>query len=374
MKSKKGVSLVVLIITLIVMVIIVTVTISGIENVLKEAQKSEFVTELETIKDKAEEWYFLTGTLPIETGTEYTASQLKAKVLDSQSKTLLTNEISKNGDLNNNFFVVDLALMDIQTNERGKKQNQTDIFVIAENTLNIYYLGGAEIYKIVRFSVVDLVDENNIKEPNIADTAVNLNDTLNIAKSSNVWSNSLTLTIKNSLNSGETLTYSIGTLTAKQVNEKQEIYLNNVNLNSDEQQALNTNKYITVNRLKNGTVIESKRVNVTNLDMDVPNLGGMDIVNTSNASYNTVKINSTDVGNSGVKAIYYDYETKLVNGVAQSYYTDRNNVTEVDLINFGKITNDGTIKLAKDIKSIVAVAVDNAGNVSLINTYTITAE
>ena len=77
---------------------------------------------------------------------------------------------------------------------------------------------------------------------------------------------------------------------------------------------------------------------------------------------------------SGIKALYYDYETIYENGESKAYYTNRSEVTASDLMSFGKIANIGVIKLSKNIKSIVVVAVDNAGNTSEIITYTIDDE
>ena len=89
---------------------------------------------------------------------------------------------------------------------------------------------------------------------------------------------------------------------------------------------------------------------------------------------NTIKINVTDQGESDIKCIYYDYNTVMLNDKEVKYYIDRSEVNAKDLVGFGKCTKDGSISLDKNIKSIVAIAVDNAGNVSEIITYIIEDE
>lgn len=372
MKTKKGISLVTLAITIIVTVIFAGIIIASTDNVLTEAERDNFVIELSTIEDKVKEYHLLMGVLPVKLGTTYTANEIKAKLAVSSQQALLANEITVNNDTNNTFMVIDIDLLGIQTDERGTTQQDTDVFIVASNTLNVYYLKGFEYEDVVRFSQVTLVSQNDIEtDTEYVDSEVELDTQLSLVKNINVWTNEISITIKNNLQENETLQYSVSGAVEKAVPNNNIIILNSANLTDTEKAALATNKLVTVNRLVNDSVTETKTIAIDNLDLTSPVLGTMEMTNTSSEQYNLVKLNSSDEGGSEIKCLYYDYATMLVNSIETSYYTNRSDVSANELMSFGKITNDGTIKLDKNIKSIVAVAVDNAGNASSITTYTL---
>ena len=372
MKTKSGVALVTLVITIIVMMILLGITILEIENVIDEVRKDEFVVELTTIKDKVKEYYILMGSLPVKAGVEYTTDELKGLVADATYQELLANEINSNKDNNNKFLVVDLDLLQIRTNDRGFSKDETDIYVVATNTLNIYYLKGEEIAGTIIFSTVTLVEDNVVQDNNEhSNTQVQLSAKLNLVKSTNIWTNEISITVTNSIKSNETLKYSIGAASEKTVPASKVVLINSANMTDDEKTAFATTKKITIKRLQDGTIVETKQIGIENLDITNPQAGALTYTDTSNTGYNIVTINCSDQGGSGVKAIYYDYNTVLVSDVQKPYYTDRSAVTENNLVSFGKITNNGKIQLPKNVKSIVAIVLDNAGNSSEITTYTI---
>lgn len=372
MKTKQGISLMVLVITIVVSIIIAGLVIVQTENVIFEAEKDQFVTEISTIKDKVKEYYLLTGALPVKPNVSYTGEELKEKIIDDTYKYLLENEIEQNKDINNTFLVVDLNMLQVQTDERGIIKDDTDIYIVATNTLNVYYLKGFEYDDTVRFSTVYLAPQNEVAaeiEQEVPPTE--LNNDLDVVKNTTVWTNEIILTIKNNLKNQETLQYSIGGADLKIVDGTGKIVINSSSMTEAEITAFTNNKYVVINRLINGSVTETKQIDISNLDIITPSLGEMEIIDTTNENYNIIKINSADEGGSGIKCIYYDYNTMLVDDMATLYYSNSGEFTAKALIGFGKITNDGTMKLEKHIKSIVAIAVDNAGNVSDINTYTI---
>ena len=369
METKRGVSLVVLVIAIIILIVITGATIIQISNGLYMANKNDFVTELNTIENKIKEHYILIGSLPIISGETYTANEVKDKLTDISSQELLEQEIQANKDINNTFCKVDLDKIEVITEKRGKTNSDTDVFLVATNTLNVYYLAGAEIEGVIRFSVVDLVDENNIELEQENDiTNVDLNTQLALEKSTNTWTNELVITVKNVLKQNEELQYSIAGAEYKNI-DGNEIVINANNMTDNEKSLFLDDKNITVSRMVNSIVEETKSISIDNLDILAPIVSGYGVVDSANAEYNIVEVDSYDEGQSGVKYLYYEYQNKLIDGDVAPYYNNLSKMTKEKLLGFGKVTNNGVIKLEKNVKSFFVMAVDNAGNMSNIKTY-----
>lgn len=372
METKRGVSLVILIISIMAIVIIGTVIVIQTDEVLYDVRSDEFAIELATIEDKIKEYYIMMGSLPILANQQYDVDALKVFHANLKFKEVLEKEIIENEDGENIFYVVDLNLLGIETEERGKQKDATDIFVVASNTLNVYYLKGLELKDKMYFSNANLVNENIIEDESVQESIkTSLNQEMSLIKSTNVWTNELNISINVNLKSSETIQYSIAGETKKDMSSNRLIILNSRNMTDEEKAAFETNKTLTVSRLENGIVTETKEISISNLDIITPSLGNLEMLDTSNTDTNIIKINSSDTGNSGIKEIYYDFNTILEDDVEKQYYSQRSEVNGKDLISFGKMSINGQISLDKNIKSIVAVAVDNANNISDVVTYTI---
>lgn len=372
MKTKRGISLVILVITILVMIILTSITIVGIGNTLIEVNKDEFVVELATIKEKVKEHYLTIGVLPVKAGQEYTVNELLEQYTDDTYKVALEKEIRTNKDSTNTFCTVDLEKLNITTSERGLEKDDLDVFAVTTNTLNIYYLKGVQIDEVAYFSEAMLVSNNQIDiVPGENATDVDLSEELSVSKNTNVWTNEVVIEINNKLEQSETLQYSIAGCAVKSVASNNSITINASNMTNEEIAAFASNKMVTIAKLNNGVTVSTNQISISNLDITAPNLSAIEMLDTSNEKYNVVKINMIDSGGSGIKALYYDIDTVLKDNVQVAYYTNRTDVKNKDLISFGKISNDGVVRLEKNIKSIIATAVDNAGNISDVVTYTI---
>ena len=371
MIEKKGISLTVLVITIVILIVILEVTIIQINNGIGAAEKTDFVTELATIQDKIKEYYLLSGNLPVQSGVRYDASEIDDLLNDVNSQQLLESEINANEDANNKFFVVDLDKISVETNDRGVSAQGTDVFLVASNTLNVYYLQGVELEGIIRFSLVTLTDKNIIQgEQEKNESDVDLDNELRLEKNTDVWVNEIVITIKNTLQSNESLQYSIAGANAKSVvNNK--ITLNANNMTDTEKTLFSTSKLVTVNKIIEDAIVETKTIDISNLDIAAPSLGNMSMTDTSNQEYNLITIDSLDQGLSGVNYLCYDYNNALVNSILAPYYSNASKFTKERLLSVGKRTYNGSIRLAKNIKSISVIAVDYAGNISETITYTI---
>ena len=221
-----------------------------------------------------------------------------------------------------------------------------------------------------------LVDENTVEDGTIIqDNEETLNNQLMVAINPKVWTNELKITVKNTLQNNEVIQYSIGGEAFNTLNNNDKtVVISKANMTENEKLAFATNKKIIINRVINGDIVETKEFDIGNLDISSPKLETLEMLDTSLENYNVIRINSSDDGDSGVKCLYYDYKYELVNGVSSAFCSNRSEVTTSLLLNLGKITNDGIIKLEKSIKTIEVVAVDNAGNMSNITTYTLEDE
>lgn len=374
MKEKNGISLVVLTITLIVMTILGSIIIVQTDSFLQTAERSDFIAELTTLEEKTKEHYLLTGKLPIKEGEEYTLDELKSKLSKDEEKNALQNEVIQSKDEDKKFFVIDIGALPIESPKNGLGKEETDIYVIPQDTFNIYYLKGNLVEGKIVFSTVTLIESNNIEinDEQIDNSGVVLKTDLVVSKNVNTWTNEVVLTIQNSLNDGQLFQCSIAGVQARDVIDNK-ITLNASTMTSDEKTAFSTNKTATITKLENGTITQTVQVSLTNLDITPPVLGDLSYVETD-GDYNKVKINYSETGGSNIKGIFYDYVSALVNNVDTPYYADRSNILKEDLIGLGKYSLDGNITLDKNVKSIVAIVVDEAGNVSEIGNYEINSE
>lgn len=151
-KNKKGVSLIILVITVILLGTLATVVSINTTLMTEETREAKFKDELKTIEDRIKEYYVLTGTLPVLSGTEYNLEQLV--IINTRGKELaLKAEIDENGDTSSKFYLIDFEAIGITLNERGNKKTVDDIYVLSSVANKVYYVRGIEIKENVYFSI-----------------------------------------------------------------------------------------------------------------------------------------------------------------------------------------------------------------------------
>lgn len=367
--KKQGISLVILVITIIVMIIIATIAIVGTNDLLVSANIQDFASEVSTIEDSIKQYYVTHGVLPVKS-TKYTSTEFLNKH-EGSYRTKLNTEISNNKDTQNTFCVVDLKLLEITTPERGNEVDSLDVYLVATNSLNVYYLKGVEIKDILYFSNEELIDKKKVEDNIVISEVqnVNLKSSMIITKSTNTWTNNLEVKVDYVLNSGESMYYSINDKPEKALTGNT-VALNANTLTTAEISSLSSTSKLKIYRRSNGTNTETKEVDISNLDLTLPTVSSVQ-VNSSNTGYNTLTFSVSD-NLSGAKAIYYDFVKVLdENGNEKNYYTENTEMTEQYLLNNGKASFDLSIKLDKNIKSIKYILVDNAGNATNPVEYTL---
>lgn len=130
---KKGVSMVTVVIAVSVMMILVSsVSVIG-SSAISSANFEEYKSKVERVADEINIYINENGTLPI---TNQSVS------INSLGKEFLEAAKEKN-DLSNKFYVVDISKLNDYSIENGKGNlNDKDVFLIAENSNNVYYLKG----------------------------------------------------------------------------------------------------------------------------------------------------------------------------------------------------------------------------------------
>lgn len=136
MERKKGITTLVIILSVFIMfIILTTATVIGSRNI-NTVNYEEFMSKLNRVSNTVNEYILKNDNMPI---------------LDSHTviaKTNLTEdlktELQRNGDFeNNNLYVIDMNKLNVNNVNIGIGTVQDrDVFLIAEDTHNIYYYKG----------------------------------------------------------------------------------------------------------------------------------------------------------------------------------------------------------------------------------------
>ena len=132
---KKGITVSILAITVMVMfVLATTATVIG-TSAIQTVAYEEFLSKITRVSNAVNKYVVDNDTLP-------TTSEIIAK--EGLPIKLLT-EIANNNDSSNNLFVVDMSRLRVESVNIGSGTvADMDVFVVAENTNNVYYLKGIE--------------------------------------------------------------------------------------------------------------------------------------------------------------------------------------------------------------------------------------
>lgn len=140
---KKGVSLLVVIVAVTVMLIIISAaTVIG-TGAITTANYEEYVSELNRVSDNVNEYYIENKELPV-TGEVVSATSLGNEFLAN---------MKDKGDLEENLYIVDLSKLKDSTIKKGKGNvSDQDIYLVTQNSQNVYYLKGFKYKAKVYFT------------------------------------------------------------------------------------------------------------------------------------------------------------------------------------------------------------------------------
>ncbi len=134
MKNKLGITTSILVLSVVIMfIILTTATVSGVASI-NNVNYEEYMSQLERVSNATNEYIIENEKKPIFENTAIA----KENLTDDFSAELL-----KNGDNNNNLYVIDISKLSLNDFKIGKGTiTDRDLFLIADKTNNVYYFKG----------------------------------------------------------------------------------------------------------------------------------------------------------------------------------------------------------------------------------------
>ena len=419
--NKKGISLMVLVVTIILLLILLSVTTITVGNIVQNSTKSAFASDLASLKDAADVYYIRKGELPVKQDNsgkvityEYNDTEMKNANDTSNSISLsgvdvksLKNEFVLNGDYSNGeqivsdtvFYALDLNKLNVEKTKRGTGNNGLDdVYVISYPSLTVYYLKGVKVDGVTYFSIYNLIEYNKIGNN---ESSLTSNDEVVITELSGItvkrekkaWTNTLDITIEAYLNDLEEIYVRLpgkSDIKLNTVAGQNTILLKSLSgslqLTQDEIDAFyklkDSERNIIVVKKSNGVESGSVKINIANYDINVPIVPlksdgkTFDFNIASNDGYNVVSFVAKD-DLSGIKEVRYVYLTEFnKQGILQSIHFDEkgNEIKSFSseyMLQNGKkayVEESGkvNINLPKDIEAIYIAMYDKAGNCVLV--------
>ena len=130
---KKGLSLSTVVIAISIMLILVSsVSVIG-SSAITSANFEEYKSNNDRVSDEVNIYVTDNGTLPVTN---------EVIAINSLGQDFL-NQVKENGDLANKFYLVDISKLNDYNIKKGRGNVENkDVFLVTENTNNVYYLKG----------------------------------------------------------------------------------------------------------------------------------------------------------------------------------------------------------------------------------------
>ena len=140
---KKGFSLSTVVIAISIMLILISsVSVIG-SSAISSDNFDEYKSQIERVSDEINIYINENGNLPIK-NEEVDINSLGTDFL---------NQARENGDTTNKFYVIDISKLNDYSLKKGNGNvEDKDVFLVAENTNNVYYLKGFKYRGKVYFS------------------------------------------------------------------------------------------------------------------------------------------------------------------------------------------------------------------------------
>ena len=138
LSKRKGITIITLILTALMMVILASVVVVSYNNILVSTQKKEFANEMYTIQKLVDNYKFMNNKYPVKSG-EVTPRNLNSSFYGESGT----------------YSELDLYEAGVEETSKGHKKNSSDIYVVANNTGTVYYVGGYEIGGNIYYTLTD---------------------------------------------------------------------------------------------------------------------------------------------------------------------------------------------------------------------------
>lgn len=141
---KKGVTLLVVILAISIMLILIsTASVIGSKSIIT-ANFEEYNLVLQRVSDEVNEYYVENNELPV-----------KVETVSVEAYQEFYNYLSKyTNDTGSKFYIVDMDKINDPTIEHGRGTTASkDVFLVAENSHNVYYLSGFKYNKKIYYGL-----------------------------------------------------------------------------------------------------------------------------------------------------------------------------------------------------------------------------
>ena len=384
--NKKGISLIVLVITIIVSLILVSIGVAATGNAIENANITEYIDNLNLVKDSVESYYISNGEFPISDTYAYNQGEIISLVSESKNSQevetfiydLRQTEDYYDSDELGEFYIIDLNKLGIEKSEIGNGvKSKLDIFVFSYPSMNIYYLEGMKLKNDVyytlskRLTYISNVSYSKDEADKSSGVDVEIYDGVTITKSAAKWTNDLKLSISGDNLSirlaGSSTFHNLRTdTTVKTIEEFNTKNALTSNFSATEISNFNvlssSLRYIEIKNNNSGSIF---KVDLSNYDNKAPKINSCNITNNSEMSIVSYSLEDYD---SGIKEIRYDYLTKFDDsGNIVDYYSGVNLDKNYMLTKAKKVRAFGgtnvSIKVPNNVNKIRVYVIDNAGNI-----------
>lgn len=138
--SRKGISLISLIVTILVIAILASISIpSGIEKINK-AKLAAFNENILLVKQETDGYYLSNYEYPVKLDTHG-----EPIIYSISSNTGLLSKITQKNDQSDIFYVIDLSKIKISDSDLGIGKTIDDYYIYAKKSRNVYYAKGVDI-------------------------------------------------------------------------------------------------------------------------------------------------------------------------------------------------------------------------------------
>lgn len=129
--KKKGISMIILIITIIILLTLVATVTMSYRTIIQSTRVREFANELNVIQNAVNQYHFMNGEIPI-------IGSLSIKLDPYQST---------NSDREYQYDILDLSELGITELKRGVpgNTNTLDVYTVSRETGKVFYLAGVSI-------------------------------------------------------------------------------------------------------------------------------------------------------------------------------------------------------------------------------------
>lgn len=141
---KKGITMSVVLVAIVIMMLIISAATVVGTNAVSTANFEEFKSIISRVSDDINEYYVKNNELPVKNEIVATAS------LPQDMQSIL----SKNGDLDDKLYVVDMSKINDATLKKGRGTIESqDVFLVSETKQNVYYLKGYKYKSVVYYTI-----------------------------------------------------------------------------------------------------------------------------------------------------------------------------------------------------------------------------